>query len=344
MAKARTGTRPSMADVGRLANVSTQTVSRYFTGVGYVRAETRERIAAAIEELGYVPNQSARALRTSKTNSVGVLTMGAFNYGSSSVLTGLGFAAREANVTLTIAALNLDFEAKNWEAEARRALAHFKSIQVDGVVVSTPLPGVEKLLAHWDQATPLITVSELPSSDEGSAGTHSHAAGWQATRHLIELGHRDILHVAGPSTRNEAHERARGYRDAMESAGLSPQVLNVAKDWSSVAGYRAGESADPRTFTAAFAANDELALGFMSAMEKRGLRAPRDFSIVGVDDMPAAAYFSPPLTTMRLDFQALGIATFKMLHHQIATGEAAEHYTVEPELVIRESTSRQTRP
>jgi DNA-binding LacI/PurR family transcriptional regulator len=251
----------------------------------------------------------------------------------------LGLAAREADVTLTIAQLDLDFEAKNWEVEARRALAHFKSVQVDGIVVSTPLPGVDKLLKNWDQATPLITVSELPSASEGSAGTHSHAAGWDATRHLIELGHRDILHVAGPSTRNETQERERGYRDAMQSAGLCPQVLDAAKDWSSVSGYRAGELADPATFTAVFASNDEIALGFMSALERRGIRAPRDYSIVGVDDMPAAAYYSPPLTTMRLDFRALGIATFKMLHHQILTGEPAQHYVVEPELVIRESTS-----
>jgi DNA-binding LacI/PurR family transcriptional regulator len=333
-----------MSDVARLANVSTQTVSRYFTGVGYVRAETRERITAAIEELGYVPNQSARALRTSRTNSVGVLTMGAFSYGSAGVLTGLGVAARKADFTLTIAALDLDFEAKNWEAEARKALTHFKSVQVDGVVVSTPLPGVEKLLADWDQSTPLITVSELPSTDEGSAGTHSHAAGWDATHHLIELGHRDILHIAGPATRNEARERERGYRDAMQSASLSPKVLAVANDWSSVSGYRAGERADPSTFTAVFASNDEIELGFLSAMERRGKRAPQDFSIVGVDDMPAAAYFSPPLTTMRLDFRALGTATFKMLHHQILTGERAHHYVVEPELVIRDSTSRIDQP
>lgn len=333
-----------MADVARLANVSTQTVSRYFTGVGYVRTETRERIAAAIDELGYVPNQSARTLRTSRTNSVGVLAMGALNYGSASVLTGLGLAAREADVTLTIAQLDLDFEARNWEVEARRALNHFKSVQVDGIVLSTPLPGLEKLLTDWDESTPLITVSELPLTEEGSAGAHSHAAGWDATHHLIDLGHRAILHVAGPSTRNEARERERGYRDAMQSAELSPQVLDVADDWSSVSGYRAGELADPATFTAVFASNDEIALGFMSAMEKRGRRAPLDFSIVGVDDMPAAAYFSPPLTTMRLDFKALGIATFKMLHHQILTGERAQHYVVEPELVIRESTSVIARP
>jgi len=330
-----------MADVAKLANVSTQTVSRYFTGVGYVRAETRERITAAIEELGYVPNQSARTLRTNRTNSVGVLTMGAFTYGSSSVLTGLGFAAREADVTLTIAALDLDFEAQSWEPEARRALTHFKSVQVDGVVVSTPLPGIEALLADWEQSIPLITVSELRAED-GSAGTHSHAAGWGATRHLIGLGHRRIIHVAGPEGRNEAQERERGYQDAMLDAGLNPHVISAAKDWSSVSGYRAGERADQTVFTAVFAANDELALGFMSALERRGVKAPRDYSIVGVDDMPAAAYFSPPLTTMRLDFRALGIATFKMLHHQILTGEAAHHHMVEPELIIRESTARIT--
>ncbi|MFF1828448.1 LacI family DNA-binding transcriptional regulator [Paenarthrobacter sp. NPDC058040] len=339
MAKSRAAARPSMADVGRLAEVSAQTVSRYFTGVGYVRAETRAKITAAIEELGYVPNQSARSLRTSRTNSVGVLTMGAFNYGSSEALTGLGFAAREANVTLTIAALDLDFEAVGWEADARRALDHFKSIQVDGVIVSTPLPGVEKLISDWDQSLPLITISELQSA-EGSAGTDSHAAGWGGTRHLIELGHRDIIHIAGPGTRNEARERERGYRDAMESAQLRPRVLSAAKDWSSDSGYLAGELADPGAFTGVFASNDEIALGFMSAMERRGIRAPRDYSIVGVDDMPAAAYFSPPLTTMKLDFRALGIATFTMLHQQILTGERAEHYVMEPVLVVRDSTTR----
>jgi DNA-binding LacI/PurR family transcriptional regulator len=121
-------------------------------------------------------------------------------------------------------------------------------------------------------------------------------------------------------------------------------VLNLANDWSSISGYRAGELADPSTFTGVFAANDEIALGFMSALERRGTRAPHDYSIVGVDDMPSAAYFSPPLTTMRLDFRALGIATFKMLHHQILTGERGQHYVVEPELVIRDSTSGTPRP
>lgn len=328
-----------MADVGRLANVSTQTVSRFFTGVGYVRTETRERIAAAIEELGYIPNQSARNLRAKRSNTVGVLSMGGLNYGSAGVLTGLALAARAADVTLTIAQLDLDFEARNWEAEAKRALDHFVAVQVDGIVVSTPIPGADHLLDGLAESIPVFTVSELPWSQEASAGTHSHAAGLGATRYLISLGHRDILHIAGPATRNEAAERERGYRDAMDEAGLEPNVVLGATDWSAASGFQAGGVADPSTFTAAFASNDEIALGFMSAMETRGFRSPHDYSVIGVDDMPTAAYFSPPLTSMRLDFRALGTATFQMLHQQILTGQHADHYVEEPELVVRGSTA-----
>lgn len=332
-----------MADVARLAGVSTQTVSRYFTGVGYVRAETRTRITRAIDELGYVPNQSARNLRSQRTNTVGVLAMGALNYGSAGVLTGLGLAAREADVTLMIAQLDLDFEAKNWEGEAKRALAHFLSVPVDGVVVSTPIPGIQSLLDGWDEDIPVMTVAELPWSAEGSASTHSHTAGLEATRYLASLGHRRIIHVAGPATRNEAVERERGYRDAIAEAGLEPAVVAGATDWSSVSGYRAGELVDTDAFTAVFAANDEIALGFMSAMEQRGRRAPADFSIIGVDDMPTAAYFSPPLTSMRIDFRAVGDATFRMLHHQILTGEHAQHLVIEPEMVVRKSAAPPSR-
>lgn len=338
MAKSRAAARPSMADVARIANVSTQTVSRYFTGVGYVGADTRGRIAEAIADLGYIPNQTARNLRTQRSNTIGVLSMGSLNYGSSGVLTGLALAAREANVTLTIAQLDLSFEAKDWEAEAQRALDHFASMRVDGIVLSTPIAGADRLLADIDASIPVFTVSELPWSQEPSLDPLSYSAGLDATRHLIGLGHTAILHVAGPATRNQAIERERGYRDAMAEAGLVPQVLTGATDWTPAFGFRAGEIAEPADFTGVFASNDEIALGFLSAMEARGLRSPDDFSIVGVDDMPTAAYFSPPLTTMRVDFREIGMATFRMLHEQVLTGQHTDHYTLDPELIVRRST------
>lgn len=330
--------RPSMADVGRRANVSAQTVSRYFTGSGYVGAETRERIAAAVDELGYRFNQAARNLRARRTETVGVLALGALNFGSAAVLTGLSLAARAAGYTLSIVELDLDYAAQGWEEEAQHALDHFLSIPVDGIVLSSPIPGTNRLLDDIGP-TPLIVVSELPRTAERSASAHSYAAGLRATRHLIELGHRRILHLAGPGTRNEAVERERGYRDAMAEAGLDPLMLDLATDWSPASGSRAAAEVDPASFTAVFAANDEIALGFLSGMERRELRAPRDFSIVGVDDMPTAAYFSPPLTTMRLDFRELGHNTFRMLHHEMTTGERAEHFVMEPTLIVRESTA-----
>lgn len=341
MTTARSRPRPNMADVARLAEVSTQTVSRYFTGVGYVRAETRERIASAIDELGYIPNRSARNLRSQRSNSVGVLSLGALNHGASQVLTGLTSAARDAGVAMLISHLDLELDpdAEDWTPEARRMLDYFRSVQVDGIVISTVVASTASLLPDEDDSVPVMTLSDLPPTPDGSASAHSHAAGLIATEHLIGLGHRHIMHVAGPTSRNEAIERERGYRDAMRSAGLEPVVVAGAVDWSSTGGYTAGETTDPDSFTAVFAGNDEIALGFMSAMERRGRKAPADYSIIGVDDMPAAAFFSPPLTTMRLDFVGLGAATFRMLHHQILTGEHAAHYSLEPELIVRETTA-----
>jgi DNA-binding LacI/PurR family transcriptional regulator len=214
---------------------------------------------------------------------------------------------------------------------------------VDGVVVLTPYSGIEDALTEVARSTPLVAVSDRPSTSESVASIDSHAAAGTATRHLLALGHTRILHVAGPAGRNEAHERTRGYREAMIAAGLEPFVVDVSDDWSPASGFRAAQALGSADFTAVFTANDEIALGFMSAMERRGLRAPHGYSIVGVDDMPSAAFFSPPLTTMRLDFRTLGAQAFRMLHRELSTGDQAGYYSSEAELVIRESTASRDR-
>jgi DNA-binding LacI/PurR family transcriptional regulator len=152
--------RPSMVDVGRAANVSAQTVSRYFTGSGYVSKEARLRIAGAIDALGYVPSRAARSLRATRTDTIGVLTVGAFNYGSSGVLTGIGRAAHGAHVSVNIAQLDLpDAASTGWEAEAQRSLAQFESMRVDGLILSSPVPGFEQHLEGWHAASPGVVVS-----------------------------------------------------------------------------------------------------------------------------------------------------------------------------------------
>lgn len=337
---ARSPGRPSMADVARLAGVSTQTVSRYFTGVGYVRDDTRDRIAAAVEDLGYRRNQSARSFRTQRTNLIGVLSMGPINYGSAEALTGLGLAAHQAGLTLTITQMEVERDDPGFRADVSQTLEHLLSIPVDGIVVVTPYAGVEDLLRdRMGASTPLVTISDRPETDDAVASIHSHEVALQGTRHLLDLGHTKVVHVAGPAGRNEAHERTRGYVDAMVAAGLEPVVVDLATDWSPRSGQLAGLRLRPGDdFTAVLCGNDEIALGFLSGMATRGFHAPDDFSIVGTDDMPAAAYFSPPLTTMRLDFRGLGVHAFSMLQSELATGERARYHAGDPELVVRGST------
>ncbi|WOF22892.1 LacI family DNA-binding transcriptional regulator [Microbacterium betulae] len=326
--------------MARLAGVSAQTVSRFFTGVGYVHADTRERISAAVDELGYRPNHAARNLRSRRSDSVGVLSMGGLNHGTATLLTGLSETARAVGFDLSTTHLDLDFAAEGWQEEARRSLERFLSIQVDGIIVATPVLGVEEVFPDPGDPTPLLTISERPHGGLASASMHSHGAGVQATEHLLSLGHTRVLHVAGPRTRNEAFERERGYREAMAAAGLEPLVAEGARDWTAESGFLAARSLDPSSFTAVFAANDELALGVMSAMSARGLTAPADFSIVGVDDMPSSAFFSPPLTSVRLDFRRLGREAFRLLHRLIRDDASPERVVVEPELVVRGSTAR----
>ncbi|MGP5078760.1 LacI family DNA-binding transcriptional regulator [Brachybacterium alimentarium] len=336
------GVRASMADVGRAAGVSAQTVSRFFSGTGYVSAATRARISAAVEELGYRPNRAAGSLRARRTGTIGVLTVGELVHGSAQILTGLSQGARTLEQTLMHAQVDIGYEADGWQEEVRRAVDHFLSVPVDGIIVSASIPGVDEMLDAARGYVPVVNLSERPRSAADSVGTHSFTAGLEGTRHLIDLGHTGIVHVAGPATRNEALERELGYRQAMEEAGLAPVVLGSARDWSSAPGYEAGCSVDPDSFTAVFAANDELALGFLSALEQAGRKAPDDYSIVGVDDMPAAAYFSPPLTTMRLDFRGVGRTSLRMMHEMIRTGKSTPRRTIEPELVVRRSTARPT--
>ena len=334
--------RPSMADVARLANVSTQTVSRYFTGVGYVREETRDRIAGAIAELGYRRNQSARNFRRQRMDTVGVLAMGPFNYGLAEILTGLSLAARREDMTLTITQLDVGPQAADQQVEVQRALDHLLSLPVDGVVVLTPFAGVEQALKEISGTTPMVTISDHTTANGAVASAHSRSAARQATQHLLDLGHTQVVHVAGPPGRNEAAEREAGYRDVMAAAGLDPVVIDGADDWTPVCGFRAAEKIDV-SFTAVFAANDEIALGFLSGMTRRGRRAPQHYSIVGIDDMPSSEFFSPPLTTVRLDFRLLGGIALEELLRQLRTGSPAVHCGTEPQLVVRESSAERGR-
>lgn len=334
-------TRPSMADVGRLAEVSAQTVSRFFTGSGYVSAETRSRIEAAVAELGYRPNHVARAFRVNRTYTVGVVTMGTMNYGVTATYAGLTAAARATDYSIVISHIESDIDAPGALDEARQVLDNLQSLQVDGIILATQYREANELFDGIEDLLPVVTLSgRPPGPNADTVALDSYGAGLIATRRLIELGHTRILHVGGPANRNEAIERDRGYADAMDEAGLSHLPRLDGTSWGAESGHHAGLTVDPSSFTAVFAASDSIALGFMSAMRSRGVEAARDYSIIGVDDMPDAAFYSPPLTTVRMDFDELGTIAFDMIRRHIESGERVDFRVLPSVLVERASTAR----
>ncbi|WP_432968789.1 LacI family DNA-binding transcriptional regulator [Dactylosporangium sp. CA-233914] len=327
-----------MADVGRLANVSAQTVSRYFTGSGYVSAKTRAKIEAAIEALGYRFNHVARNLRVNRTNNVGVLTMGPINYGTSSITTGISRAARAAGYSVTIAQVELSAGDPAALAEARHAIERFLTIQVDGIVLATPYRGSAALIADLPDSLPALALADEPGLAESQAGT-SYQAARLAIRHLAELGHERILHLAGPESRNETFERLRGYEDGLAEFGFTPLPVAHAREWDAESGFLLGQRSDLE-FSAVFAGDDELAVGFMAAMRARGRTSPEDFSIIGIDDVPNAAYLQPALTTVRVDFADVGRRAFETIHTWIEGSDKEPRATTPPTLVVRASTRR----
>jgi DNA-binding LacI/PurR family transcriptional regulator len=327
-----------MADVARRSGVSTQTVSRYFSGQGYVSEETRARIAGVVEELGYVRNRAAGSLRANRTGTIGVLNVGELNWGSAQILAGLSAGARRAGRALMIAEIDPDQGPEAWREDARAAIDHFLAAPVDGIIVSTAMQGSEEVFAAAGGRVPVVNLSARPRTPDGAAD-HPSATGYDATRHLLELGHRRIAHLVGPRDRNESLDREAGYLRAMAEAGCAPLLLEGASSWWAPSGAAAADRLEEIAFTAVFAGNDELAVGFMSRLEQRGLKAPRDYSIVGVDDMPAAAFLSPPLTTVAIDFARIGELALEAALHAIDTGEHRPIPATRQPLVVRDSTA-----
>jgi DNA-binding LacI/PurR family transcriptional regulator len=160
-----------------------------------------------------------------------------------------------------------------------------------------------------------------------------------ATNHLIELGHSQIIHISGPKLWFESNARISGYSSAMLSASLVPNIIDG--DWSIDTGYRIGMqlNIDQPLTTAIFAANDYLAMGLLHAFRLRGISVPERISLVGFDDLPETPYFSPPLTTVRQDFETLGTRAMSLLLATISGNRLLSHDRLIPDLIVRDSTA-----
>jgi DNA-binding LacI/PurR family transcriptional regulator len=324
-----------MADVAKLAGVSHQTVSRVINESLQVRPETRDRVLEAMRMLDYRPNSVARALATGRSRTLGVISFDTTLYGPASTLFGIHRAAHEEGYFVsTLSVRTLD------QVSFRDAVDRLRVQGVDGILVIAPQTDAAHTVLRLPADFPLVAVEAGPERGVPVVAVDQFAGASAATRHLLELGHRTVSHIAGPPDWVEAQQRIAGWTAALQASGAETPSPLVG-DWSPNAGYELGrELAADASVTAVFVGNDQMALGLLRALHEQGRAVPGEVSVVGFDDVPEAAFFTPPLTTVRQDFIEVGRRSVHLLLTDIAAGSrSSARVTVPPELVVRASTA-----
>jgi DNA-binding LacI/PurR family transcriptional regulator len=321
-------------DVARLAGVSHQTVSRVLNDLPNVRAATRERVEQAIRQLNYVPSQAARALVTRRSRTIGLVATGLPDFGPSSIVLSFNRSARAAGYAV-IASHPADVEGSTLRSAAEMLIRQ----SVEAIVLLAAELGVLDAFDGWELGVPLVAIASEARGRGIRVSLDQYGGARRAVGHLQELGHRDIVHIAGPAGSMDAEERLRGWRDALTDAGM-PVAEPLRGDWSSDSGFHLGrELLAYRTPEAVFVGNDQMALGFLHALQEAELSVPGDVSLVGFDDVPDSAHFTPPLTTVRQDFTALGQEAMSAVLAQLRDEDSPVQGAMQvPQLIVRGST------
>jgi DNA-binding LacI/PurR family transcriptional regulator len=324
-----------MADVAVAAGVSHMTVSRVLNGTARVSPATRARVEEALRALGYRPNAAARALATGRSGQLSVVFFDTTLFGPASALFAIEQAARREGYSVSIISLpRIDPDTM------RDAVATLRSQAVDGTIIVAPHTTAAEAVREVPDDLPAVVVAGAQSAGLPVVAIDQETGARLATEHLLQLGHRTVWHVAGPGNWVDARARARGWRKTLQRAGV-PVPPPLVGDWSARSGYEAGVqlAADPDV-TAIFVANDHMALGVLRALALAGRRVPEDVSVVGFDDVPESPYYPPALTTVRQDFEVVGVRAVAALLARINGTDPAPRELLAPDLIIRESTAR----
>lgn len=320
--------RASLADVARLAGVSSQTVSRVVRGLGVVADPTRQKVLEAVAALEYTPNLAARSLSQRRTNVIHVVNATPLFHGHArtflSIVSSLGELGYHASI-----------------AEAPRGpnptLDQIVPLGVDGIVILGGHDRSQRLVEAVHSRIPVVYVGQregLPEDVATVAVDQGHG-GRLAAEHLLDCGYRRLLHVCGPKDWVDARERRDGFFDICSREGIDHQKVSVPS-WDSSEGYAAAQ-AMPEGTDGIFASNDHLALGVIRWLTENGRRVPDEVGIVGFDNAEGTDNFLPPLTTLRQSHQTIGRTAVEHLSRLI-DGQPAEHTVITPELIVREST------
>ena len=322
----------SMADVAARAGVSSQTVSRVSNGARNVEAGTRQRVLDVMAELGYRPNSAARALKTGRFRSIGVIMFTLSTLGNMRTLDGIVTAASGAGYTITLMPV-----AQPTEGEVAGAFSRLQEEAVDGVVIIIEAHMLDRADVIVPVGLPVVIIDSDAGEPYVVVDTDQEQGTRLATQHLLDLGHTRVVHVAGPATSYSATRRSTAWLGAMRDAGLDPEAP-LQGDWTTASGYRLGLGLAARDdVTAVFAANDQMALGVMRALHESGRRIPDEISVVGFDDTDESGSFWPPLTTVHQDFGGIGSRSMRVMLEMLDGAPPSDDRIVPTRLVVRRS-------
>lgn len=325
---------PSMAQVAERAGVSHQTVSRVLNDASLVKEETRLRVVAAIEELGYRRNFAARLLATNRSRRIGMVTAHLGLHGPSMIALAVQDAAQHQGYDVSLVGMpEFSFGA------LQNAVDRLSDQAAEAIVVAVAHKDAVEMTRSLQLSIPVVMVQGVAADQPLSAGIDQEAGAQLAVGHLLDLGHRHVAHVSGPPDWIEAHQREAGWRAAHDERGLRPGP-ELEGDWSSASGHRAGlRIAEDSHVTAVFAGNDVMALGVLHALHEKGRRVPDDVSVVGFDDAPESAFYWPSLTTVAQDFSELGERALTVALAAVRGEQVPAGGLIQPTLVTRGSTA-----
>ncbi|MGD2076942.1 MAG: LacI family DNA-binding transcriptional regulator [Chloroflexota bacterium] len=349
--------RVTIKQVAKESGVSTQTVSRVINNRPDVAQETRRRVQAVIKRLGYQPSQAARSLSRGLSYTLGVVAYGIEYFGPSRALSGVEGQAAELGYSPLLYLVR-----EPGSNDVARIIDDLLSRHADGIIWAVPEIGGNRdwIVTQFDNLpVPAVFHSMGPRSGLTTVCVDNYLGGRLATQHLIDQGYRHIGLITGPMDWWEARERARGWHDAIVGAGLSgsdpdetssqpDQNLIVYGSWEAASGEAGlNQLREQRPdVEAIFVSNDQMALGVMQTARKCGLRIPQDLAIVGFDDIPEAAYFWPPLTTVSQPLYDVGRSSVAELtrmieiSHQGITTAESKTIMLQPELIVRQSSTK----
>lgn len=323
------------------------TVSRVINNRPDVSPTTRQHVQQIIEKLGYAPSEIARSLSHGRSSTLAVVSAGLEFYGPSRTLVGIEQKADELGFSLMVRLLH-----NPAESPGKKALKELIANQVAGIIWAVAEIGDQRdwIYQQPDKwGTPIVFLSMGRKPQTSFVSVDNHLGASMATHHLLEQGYRRIGIIAGPHEWWESQQRERGWFETLQQAGINDLAgLREEGDWTAASGYGAMMKLLRRAtdLDAVFVANDSMALGALQAAAQFGLTVPQDLAVVGFDDIPESAYFSPSLTTIRQDLLELGCQAVALLNGQLLAqrnGKPADpqHIILEPHLIIRRSSVRE---